>query len=214
MSAPPASAPISEDAFRVVFFGPPGAGKTALLAVLGMAQEQQLQGRLIDVTQGLAGLRKAVGQPAPDGAPPLALPVTFEPLPSPPNGKGPSASAVLIDCPGKAAAELLANPWQAHARVIDDGIAGEVLLADVLFCRSTPRQRRNSSMRISSRSASSCAPGSAARPAPRHRGTAGVPRADQVRPPCPTDRHAHGLDRTHRGAETRRGRTVPGLSHA
>jgi hypothetical protein len=129
MSAPPITTSASGDGYRVVLFGPPGAGKTALLAVLGMTQEQQLQGRLTDVTQGLSELKAAVGQPSPDG--PVAFPVIFQPFP---NGRAaqPGASAVLIDCSGTAAAELLANPWQPREHVPGEGLAGEVLRADVL----------------------------------------------------------------------------------
>src|SRR5438067_13466974 len=97
MSAPAVSA--STNGLRVVFFGPPGSGKTALLAVLGMAQEQQLQGRLTDVSQGLSALRTAVGKPSPDGA--IAFPVTFQPLADPRGRNQPSAAAILIDCSGK-----------------------------------------------------------------------------------------------------------------
>ena len=143
MSAPSASVPASGDGLRVVFFGPPGSGKTALLAVLGAAQEQQLQGRLDDPSQGLTALRKAVGQPSPDGNS-SAIPVTFQPLPGPSGATPASASAVLIDCPGKAAAELLAKPWGPKDHAADEGLAGEVLRADTLVlpldAGATPEQ--------------------------------------------------------------------------
>jgi hypothetical protein len=95
-----------------------------------MAQEHQLQGQLTDVSQGLTALRTAVGKPTPDG--PAAFPVTYQPLPDARGAALPSVSAVLIDCSGKAAAELLATPWKPNERPPHDGLAGEVLQADTL----------------------------------------------------------------------------------
>src|SRR5947209_15650607 len=118
MSAPPTTA----GGLRLVFFGPPGAGKTALLYVLGTAQEQQLQGRLTDVSQGLSGLKSAIGRPSADAVI-SSFPVTYQPLPGS-GGVPSSASAILIDCPGKAAAELLARPWKPNEDLSDSGLAG------------------------------------------------------------------------------------------
>lgn len=121
---------VGRQAIRVVLFGMPDAGKSSLLGALaqaGQTQEQALNGRVIDLSAGLAELQHRVY----DGAPRETLqevvpfPVVFRPL----TGAESGVEVLLVDCDGRAANEILSR------RSLDGGPAGlgrAVLQADAL----------------------------------------------------------------------------------
>ena len=136
-TAPPAAA--VADALRIVLFGMPAAGKTSLLGALAQAaqtQEYLLHGRLGDRTQGLAELRQRVYEESPrrtaeEVAP---YPVEFEPFPEDgqPPPAGPHLDAVLIDCDGRVANDLLQRRRGLPEDSPEGTLAHEVLDADAL----------------------------------------------------------------------------------
>jgi len=92
---------------KVVLFGLPAAGKSALLGALGQAaqvQEAVLDGRIIKSSEAFAELHKGFAdnrlQPTPDEV--TAYPLSLEPL-----SGGPALAAELVDCSGTKAAEIV-----------------------------------------------------------------------------------------------------------
>src|SRR5258708_7697792 len=122
------------DALRVVLFGLPDAGKSALLGALGQAaatQEIALQGQLDDESHGLDELRKSVYEQHPRVAVQEVepYPVRYQPYPGAGLGDG-RMEAVLYDCDGRAATDLLSGK-QALAPG-GAALAQAVLAADAL----------------------------------------------------------------------------------
>jgi GTPase SAR1 family protein len=123
------------EGLRLVLIGLPGAGKSALLGALVQAaqsQEHVLSGKLIDRSQGLGELQKQAyqNQPRPMSEEIAAYPIAVEPM----AGGLPPVEAVLIDCDGKAANEVLAQRSanggsRALARAIRSA-DGLILVAD------------------------------------------------------------------------------------
>src|SRR3954463_16147819 len=130
--APPAADPA---AVRIVLFGMPDAGKSSLLGALAQAaqtQERTLGGRLMDLSSVLAELQHRVYDERPRETTEeiVPYPVAIDPL----AGSKPDAehreSAVLVDCDGRAASDLLTR------RSLPDsptkGLAEAVVSADAL----------------------------------------------------------------------------------
>lgn len=139
-SPPAAATPAAPaDSLRIVLFGMPAAGKSSLIGALGQAaqlQEHLLNGRLTDLTHGLAELRTRLydenaRRTAEEVMP---YPVDFEPFTS--DGQALTAhqhlGAVVIDCDGRIANDLLARHKELPEDSPDGTLAREVLQADTL----------------------------------------------------------------------------------
>jgi GTPase SAR1 family protein len=127
----------STDALRIVLFGAPDAGKSSLLGALaqaGQTQEHLLRFKLIDSTHGLMELQRRLYEDRPretlDEVVPY--PVTLEPLPAGDGKSRESAQAILVDCDGRAANELLASNDALGGGLSKRGIAQAILGADAL----------------------------------------------------------------------------------
>jgi hypothetical protein len=132
-TAPPS---VSRDALRIVLFGMPAAGKSSLLGALGeaaQAQEHLLHGRLADLSHGLAELRQRLYEESPRRTVEEIVPyaVAFEPFADGHDG-GPRGQAVLIDCDGRVANDLLVRRKSLEATSPEGTLAFEVLQADAL----------------------------------------------------------------------------------
>lgn len=115
------------DAVNLVLFGGPSAGKSSLLGALvqaGQGQEHLLKGKLNDRSQKLAGLHQQfhVDKAEPTADEVVTYPVSIEPEQT--AAKSLPGEAVLIDCSGKSAQQLLAQksakPAPALARAVHD----------------------------------------------------------------------------------------------
>jgi hypothetical protein len=136
---PSAAAPLP-DALRIVLFGLPAAGKSSLLGALAQcagSQENLLNGKLTDLTHGLAALQKSLyeergRQTAEEVAP---YPVDFEPFAG--DGQPLTAhehlGAILIDCDGRIANQLLSRRETLAENSPEGTLAREVLRADTLL---------------------------------------------------------------------------------
>src|SRR5437763_5359547 len=109
--------PAAQDpgAVRIVLFGMPDAGKSSLLGALAQAaqtQEHVLNGRLLDQGHGLVELQRRLYEERPrqtleEVAP---FPVRLEPFPQRGDDAAPPPlDAVLFDCDGRVANELLTD---------------------------------------------------------------------------------------------------------
>jgi GTPase SAR1 family protein len=136
-SSPNAVSIASSSAFRIVLFGMPDAGKSSLLGALAQAaqtQESVLGGKLIDKTHGLMELQRRLYEDRPretlDEVVPY--PIVLEPLPSKAGLPSREAEAVLVDCDGRAANDLLARKDSLEGDLASRAIAQSVLGADTL----------------------------------------------------------------------------------
>jgi hypothetical protein len=134
-TTPPAPPTVSRDALRVVLFGMPAAGKSSLLGALGeaaQAQEHLLHGRLADLSHGIAELRTRLYDETPRRTVEeiVSYPVVFEPFADEPDGR--RAEALLIDCDGRVANDLLVRRKSLDAHSPEGTLAYEVLQADAL----------------------------------------------------------------------------------
>jgi hypothetical protein len=135
--APPATAPAVKPAvggLRVVLFGLPGAGKSSLLGALAQAaqsQEHLLNGRLHDLSHGLDQLRVRVydTSPQPTAEEVVPYPISFEPF----DAAGGPVRAVVLDCDGRVANDLVAHPEVLENGTPPRPLAAEVLGADALI---------------------------------------------------------------------------------
>ncbi len=133
LSPPPVQpAPIDPSALRVVLFGMPDAGKSSLLGALAQAAESQeriLHGHLVDLSHGLGELRDRVYQDRQRETQEeiVPYPVRFSPFGEP------SRPAVLFDCDGRAANDLLRQKRSMVAEDREGTLAGAVLSADTLI---------------------------------------------------------------------------------
>jgi hypothetical protein len=113
----------------------PDAGKSSLLGALAQAaqtQEAILAGKLIDKSHGLVELQRRLYEDRPretleEVAP---FPITVQPLPSQDGAGG--AEAVLFDCDGRVASELLARKDALEGDLSRRALAKAVLAADTL----------------------------------------------------------------------------------
>jgi hypothetical protein len=117
---------------RIVLFGMPDAGKSSLLGALAQAaqtQEHVLNGRLIDRSQGLAELQQRLYEERPRETleEVVPYPVTFEIFA--PGGDRVEREAILYDCDGRVANDLLSRQGDFNA---DGALAGAILQADTL----------------------------------------------------------------------------------
>src|SRR6266540_2115119 len=132
-SAPPASVPLATAGpatLRLVLFGMPDAGKSSLLGALAQAAETQgnvLNGRLVDVTHGLAELRQRLyeEQPRQTVEEIIPYPVVYEPFPG--AEEHPRLEAVLVDCDGRIANDYLSRQRSLHG-VSENGTLGHSVL--------------------------------------------------------------------------------------
>jgi hypothetical protein len=136
-TTPTAPPTVSPDALRVVLFGMPAAGKSSLLGALAeasQAQEHLLHGRLGDVSHGLAELRQRVYDESPRRTVEeiVPYPVTFEPFADERDGDS-QAQALLIDCDGRVANDLLVRRKSLDPASPEGTLAYEVLTADTLI---------------------------------------------------------------------------------
>jgi len=101
----------THDALRVVLFGMPDAGKSSLLGALAQAartQERVLQGRLLDISEGMEELRNRVyeNRSRETTEEIVPYPTTFEPFQG--THSTPSRWPIIFyDCDGRVANELL-----------------------------------------------------------------------------------------------------------
>jgi hypothetical protein len=134
-----AAASVRPGDLSIVLFGMPAAGKSSLLGALSQAasaQEHLLNGRLTDVSHGLDELRRRVYDESPrrTAEEVVPYPVDFEPFSQDgrKTDKGEHVGAVVIDCDGRVANDLLVRR-QALAEDSPEGtLAHEVVEADTL----------------------------------------------------------------------------------
>jgi GTPase SAR1 family protein len=105
---------IDAKALRIVLFGMPDAGKSSLLGALAQAaltQERQLLGRLSDPTQGLRELQNRLYDEKPRETLEeiVPYPVVYDPLRGSKPDPDERLDAVLFDCDGRAANEILTH---------------------------------------------------------------------------------------------------------
>jgi GTPase SAR1 family protein len=124
-------------ALRVVLFGMPDAGKSSLLGALVQAtqtQDRALDGRLLDLTHGLGELWRRVYEDRQRETLEEIVPhpIVFEPYPGDPSDT-PRLNAVLYDCDGRAANELLSQRRALENEDRPGSLATAVLDADALI---------------------------------------------------------------------------------
>ncbi len=120
-------------ALRIVLFGMPDAGKTSLLGALGQAahtQQDLLKGKLMDPSGRLEELRQRLyaNQSRSTNEPIVPYPVRFQP-----DGASRVLNAVLIDCDGRAANDLIRQQRLPDGQAAPGSLAQAVLLAEVLL---------------------------------------------------------------------------------
>jgi hypothetical protein len=135
---PAALAQVRPSDLRLVLFGLPAAGKSSLLGALAQAaqtQEHLLHGRLVPRTDGLNELQKRlyVENPRPTAEEVAPYPVDFEPFAHDGQAGGSKVEAVLIDCDGRVANDLLARRATLRGDSPEGTLAREVIEADTLI---------------------------------------------------------------------------------
>ncbi len=136
--SPNAMNPVSGTSpLRIVLFGMPDAGKSSLLGALAQAaqlQNRTLHGRLIDLSHGLVELQRRLydDRQTETRQEIVPYPVVYEPYR---DGTDVSArfDAVLYDCDGRVANELLSQKKTLDTRVKAGSLAQAVLNADALI---------------------------------------------------------------------------------
>src|SRR6266542_4067209 len=131
----PAEAPAGpEGPLRIVLFGLPQAGKTALLAALGQVQKEhaaQLDGEVVDASGGLEEQRRLYYDEFPHATDEETslYPVRFRP----PGARKAVAEAWLVDSDGRVAQEMLQRPLPQDETELPPGtLPRAVLDADAL----------------------------------------------------------------------------------
>lgn len=130
----PAAAPaVSRTALRIVLFGMPDAGKSSLLGALSQAaqtQEHVLNGHLTDLGQGLAELQRRLyeDQSRTTLGEVIPFPIVFESFPARERGPSERFQAVLIDCEGQKALDLMTR-WRSYGPQSNLGALAQAILA-------------------------------------------------------------------------------------
>jgi len=134
---PETTSPPTQSALRIVLFGMPDAGKSSLLGALAQAaqvQENVLNGHLEDRSKGLIELQRRLYEDRPRETLEEVTPylVALEPLPG--GGHPPSVAreAVLMDCDGRVANDLLSRRRTLGTSAADGALARAILEADTL----------------------------------------------------------------------------------
>jgi hypothetical protein len=135
--AQPTSVVTDQTALRIVLFGMPAAGKTSLLGALaqaGQTQEHLLHGRLADPTHGLSELQHRLYDEESRRTAEEVVPyaVDFEPFAENGLARHEHQGAVLIDCDGRVANDLLLRRRTLPQDSPEGTLAREVLAADTL----------------------------------------------------------------------------------
>jgi hypothetical protein len=127
------------DDLSIVLFGMPAAGKSSLLGALAQAaqaQEHLLNGRLTDLSHGLDELRRRVYEESPrrTAEEVVPYPVDFAPFhqDNRPTDAEEHVGAVVIDCDGRVANDLLVRRRALNENSPEGTLAHEVLEADTL----------------------------------------------------------------------------------
>ena len=130
---------LDRSALRIVLFGMPDAGKSSLLGALAQAaqtQEHVLNGHLTDLSQGLSELQRRLYEEAPRETleEVIPYPIAFEPFAKAgaPESNG-RVDAILVDCDGRVANELLARRRSLNTDSRDGTLAQAILDADALI---------------------------------------------------------------------------------
>jgi len=136
VAANPATSPEALP-LRIVLFGLPAAGKSSLLGAVLQASDEQpalLKGTLVDGSQKLGELRQRVyftNQPTRTVEEVVGYPVEYRPTP-PPGEQAEPVLALLIDCDGQAAIDLLRRRKELSELTSERVLARAVLDADAL----------------------------------------------------------------------------------
>jgi hypothetical protein len=126
---------LTASALRVVLFGMPDAGKSSLLGALARSaqlEEAVLRGKLVDKAGGLMELQRRLydDRPRETLEEVSAFPVSVTPS----AGKGGSAvDAVIYDCDGRIAGELLTREDALDGALADRALTKEIQRADALI---------------------------------------------------------------------------------
>src|SRR5262245_34387476 len=136
-SPPTPTAAANPNAVHIVLFGMPAAGKSSLLGALAQAaqaQEHLLNGRLNDLTHGLDELRHRLYDESPrrTAEEVVPYPVDYEPFSRDGGGPKEQLHAVVSDCDGRVANDLLVRRQAIDDRSPEGTLAHEVTAADTL----------------------------------------------------------------------------------
>jgi len=129
------AAPPTASALRIVLFGMPDAGKSSLLGALAQAaqvQEPVLDGHLNDLSKGLIELQRRLYEDRPRETleEVTPYPVVIEPLPA--GSASVARAAVLMDCDGRVANDLLSRRRTLGADAEGGALARAIVEADTL----------------------------------------------------------------------------------
>jgi GTPase SAR1 family protein len=133
-ASPSAVSVLPRRAYRIVLFGMPQAGKSSLLGALAQAaqtQENQLNAKLTDKAHGLTELQRRLYEDRPRETLEEVVPfvITLEPF----TPEAPATEAILFDCDGRIANELLARKDALSGDLAKRALAQAILNADALL---------------------------------------------------------------------------------